>query len=457
MALIIANRVKETTTTTGTGALTLVGAMTGFSTFASRCTTNDTCYYALQAVDGSGVPTGAWECGLGTYSGTNTLTRTTVIQSSNSDAVVSLAAGTTHVWIDIEASWFASHFSNFTGALNTASPNATVTVVSYAARGAATDIDIAFGPKGSGAVTAHIADSTATGGNKRGTNAVDWQTNRTGAANVASGTSSTVGGGRDNKASAADTTVAGGAGNYATANGAKVGGGFNNGASGQYATVAGGYSGTGSGDYSAIAGGSANTASNSYATVAGGTANNVSVSYGAIGGGANNTVNSQFGTIPGGYAATTRGVIGLMAYASGFIDTGGDAQMGRYVMRGKTTDATAKTLTTDNAGAGTNNQVVLPNNATYDFNGRLSARNTSNGDSASFVFSGVIRRGANAAATALVATVTPAFGQNDTGAATWACAVTADTTNGGLKIAVTGVAATTIKWVCAVETVETTN
>lgn len=103
MALVIKDRVKETTTTTGTGALTLAGAMTGFRSFSSVSSTNDTMYYGLQAVDGSGNPTGDWEVGLGTYSGTNTLTRTTVLDSSNAGSAVSLAAGTKQVWIDIAA------------------------------------------------------------------------------------------------------------------------------------------------------------------------------------------------------------------------------------------------------------------------------------------------------------------------------------------------------------------
>jgi len=104
MALIVTDRVKETSTTTGTGALTLAGAATGFRAFSAVCSTNDTFYYAIQAVDGSGAPTGDWEVGLGTYSGANTLTRTTVLASSNAGAAVSLAAGTKQVWLDLAAS-----------------------------------------------------------------------------------------------------------------------------------------------------------------------------------------------------------------------------------------------------------------------------------------------------------------------------------------------------------------
>ena len=103
MAFIIADRVKETTTTTGTGALTLAGTLTGFTTFAARCAVGDTLYYAIQAVDGTGAATGEWECGLGTYSAASTLTRTTVTSSSNSDAAVSFAAGTKQVFITMPA------------------------------------------------------------------------------------------------------------------------------------------------------------------------------------------------------------------------------------------------------------------------------------------------------------------------------------------------------------------
>lgn len=97
MALIWKDKVAETATTTGTGAFTLAGAITGYRTFASVCSTNDTAYYSITAVDGNGVPTGEWETGLGTYSGTNTLTRTTVLGSSNSDAAVNFSAGTKRV------------------------------------------------------------------------------------------------------------------------------------------------------------------------------------------------------------------------------------------------------------------------------------------------------------------------------------------------------------------------
>jgi hypothetical protein len=105
MALQIKDRVKETTTTTGTGDLTLSGAATGFQAFSAACSDGDTTWYALQAVDGNGTPTGDWEVGVGTYHASgNTLSRTTVLASSNSGSAVNLAAGTKQVWLDLPAS-----------------------------------------------------------------------------------------------------------------------------------------------------------------------------------------------------------------------------------------------------------------------------------------------------------------------------------------------------------------
>lgn len=108
MALIVEDCVVETSTTTGTGALTLAGAMTGFKAFSSVMTSpSDTCYYLIEAVDGSGIRTGDWEAGLGTYSAANTLTRTTPQRSSNANAAVVFAAGTKRVHLSATRSYLA--------------------------------------------------------------------------------------------------------------------------------------------------------------------------------------------------------------------------------------------------------------------------------------------------------------------------------------------------------------
>lgn len=94
-----ADRVKETSTTTGTGAITLAGAVTGYQAFSAAFADQDGVYYTIEAVDGSGVPTGAYEVGIGTFTASGTtISRDTILASSNSGAAVSFAAGTKFVF-----------------------------------------------------------------------------------------------------------------------------------------------------------------------------------------------------------------------------------------------------------------------------------------------------------------------------------------------------------------------
>jgi surfactin synthase thioesterase subunit len=98
MALVVNDRVKETSTTTGTGSFTLAGAVTGFETFSSAIGNTNTTYYAIvNTTDGE------FEVGLGTV-GAGTLSRDTIISSSNSDAAVDFAAGTKNVFCTLPAS-----------------------------------------------------------------------------------------------------------------------------------------------------------------------------------------------------------------------------------------------------------------------------------------------------------------------------------------------------------------
>jgi hypothetical protein len=100
MALVLADRVKETTTTTGTGTVTLLGAATGFQSFAVVGNANTT-FYAIVGQTGT-----EWEVGIGTYatSGT-TLARTTVLSSSNSNSAVNFSVGTKDVFVTYPASY----------------------------------------------------------------------------------------------------------------------------------------------------------------------------------------------------------------------------------------------------------------------------------------------------------------------------------------------------------------
>lgn len=90
MALANADRVKETSTTTGTGTYTLAGAVTGFRTFSIAVGNGNTCYYVAE--DGA-----SWEVGVGTV-GAGTLARTTVLASSNANSAVNWTSGTRTIY-----------------------------------------------------------------------------------------------------------------------------------------------------------------------------------------------------------------------------------------------------------------------------------------------------------------------------------------------------------------------
>ena len=98
MALVLKDRVKETSTTTGTGTLTLGGAAAGFQSF-SVIGDGNTTYYAI--VDSA---TGDWEVGLGTYTSSGTtLSRDIVLESSNSGSAVDFAANAKDVFVTYPA------------------------------------------------------------------------------------------------------------------------------------------------------------------------------------------------------------------------------------------------------------------------------------------------------------------------------------------------------------------
>jgi hypothetical protein len=102
MAFVLANRVKETTTTAGTGTVTLLGASTGFQSFAVIGNTN-VAYYTIASQSGS-----EWEVGIGTYTSSGTtLARTTVLSNSSATqpSALSFSAGTKDVFVAYPAEY----------------------------------------------------------------------------------------------------------------------------------------------------------------------------------------------------------------------------------------------------------------------------------------------------------------------------------------------------------------
>jgi hypothetical protein len=147
-------------------------------------------------------------------------------------------------------------------------------------------------------------------------------------------------------------------------------------------------------------------------------------------------------------------IIGKYAYTAYRFGVNGDAQLGAFVLVSDTTDATPEALTTDNSAPGTTDQIILPNNSAYAFHGTIVARQQASQGTAcaAWKIEGLIRREGSAGTTVLVNSATTVL-DNTPG---WGMTLSADTTNGGLKIEVTGAAATNIRWVCTANTSEVT-
>jgi predicted acyltransferase (DUF342 family) len=166
-----------------------------------------------------------------------------------------------------------------------------------------------FNPPGSSAPAWSIQRSGVGGGggNQRGLHAVDLQSFRSAATQVASGDYSVIGGGLDNTASDFAATVGGGYGNTASGYIATVGGGRSNTASGLAATIGGGNQNTASGIAATVGGGFGHTASGFSATVGGGNENTASGDRATVGGGGNNIASGDRATVGGGFGNTASG------------------------------------------------------------------------------------------------------------------------------------------------------
>ena len=496
-----------------------------------------------------------------------------------------------------------TNYLSFTGGTN-GNP------VQINALGGNANISIVLAPKGTGALQAQLSDGTAVGGNARGTRAVDWQTLRSAASQVASGFVSVIAGGYENTVSGGSsgilcgtqnvaagsvTVIAGGIGNstalsnygnsysfvgggytnsangvfnfigsgfansgtsvstvttqsatmngttavtlsgsnasirvgqiisgtsintfpptyvsaisgtsltlsqaasgsststlsFFTPHGVVVGGGNNqatgsysfiggggdagtaanrNVASGDYSVVVGGRSGTASGIASFVGGGGffgiqntyPNTASGTASVVVGGLRNAASGEGAFVGSGDNNLANANYSSIAGGNLGTARSIRGNAVFPAcqyPIAANVGVSQAALLILAKQTTDATPTVLVSDNTAAGAINQVIMPNNSAYYFRGTVVAGVTGGGDTKGWFIEGVIKRGANAAATALVGTATVTSNYANAGASAWVITATADTTNGGLAITFTGQADTTIRCVAKIETTEMT-
>jgi len=161
MALVVKDRVQETTTTTGTGTLTLDGAVTGFQTFSSAIGNGNTTYYAISSNDPE------FEVGIGTVAA-GTLARTTILASSNGGSVVTLSAGTKNVFctqpagkaLYTDASGNAIALGTVASATLT---NATGLPISTGVDGLGTNVATFLGTPSSANLASAVTDETGSG------------------------------------------------------------------------------------------------------------------------------------------------------------------------------------------------------------------------------------------------------------------------------------------------------
>lgn len=231
--------------------------------------------------------------------------------------------------------------------------------------------------QGTGAIQSQVTDSTTAGGNARGTNAIDWQTSRTLATQVANGVSATIVGGTNNIASGTNS----------------------------------------------LAGVSASQATATYA---------VALGRGAIANGVASIVTGQQGN--------AHSLYGARVHAPQMLAASGDAQAGDYVLIGRSTGGAAVRLTADAAAAGTTNVCNLPNNTAWGGYCNVIARDTTAGSvnaghwRAADAF---IVRGANAASVVVPSFSFTFVGTGGSPPVAGNLAVSADTTNGGLNLTFT--------------------
>ena len=453
MALIVADRVQETTTTTGTGTYTLAGAKDGYQSFAAVGDGN-TCYYAI--TDGTD-----WETGIGTFtlSGT-TLARTTIIESSNSDAAVSWSAGSKDIFVTSPADKTLLVGRNLY-ADNPSSPTApSATGANAVAIGngatAGNSDAIAIGRDATTGGTDSIAIGRATTTGSRAT-ALGYGADATGQWSLALGSYGFTG------PVAAGTQSVAIAGAYASGTDSFAAAIANN-TSSYGATsansIAMGYQAKAPTNYAVAIG--AETQSRNWYGISIGYQNDNGTADKALTLGWQNTTSGNRSVVIGdnndctvadAYALGTQAkssVRGKYAYASGQFAAVGDAQGGQFILRADTTDATATVLTTNNNSNLAANQIVAASDTCITFDGTITAMQNGAQAYASWKIEGLL---VNDGGTTTLANSATTVIQN---LSSWGMALSADNTNNALAITVTGEAAHNIRWVANIRTTEVT-
>jgi hypothetical protein len=302
--------------------------------------------------------------------------------------------------------------ANFDQSISTASPNNTINVVQIAAKGSGTNIGLALSPKGTGYISAQVPDGTSTGGNARGARSVDLQTSRSAATQVASGTSS-VCLGASNTASGS-SSVAIGSSNNATGT----------------ASIAVGQTNTSSNTGSFAAGSFCNAAANS--SVAMGTSCSATAESAVSLGNSNSA--QGLGSMAIGIQSIAH-IRTMLTHGAGAFAVQGDNQAIQIVYSGKTTtNAEVELLVNTVRG-------ILRSGTVWHGVLQIVGSKSDGTAVASYMRQVTIKRVGNS--TSLVGTVNT-IGTDE--AAGTSISITADDTNEGLKVAVTGVTSETWRW-----------
>jgi hypothetical protein len=290
------------------------------------------------------------------------------------------------------------------------------------------------------------------GGNARGVNAIDLQTSRASADQVASGDDSFIGGGQNNTASGVRSAVFGGINNRTIGQDAIIFSGEDNYAYGNNSIILAGNNNNNYGTNAIICAGSYNTISTSnYTFIGAGTHNLIAANGSFIGAGSYNTAGALYTSILAGLQgfADKRGQTVKSSFC---FAAQGDAQSSLPLVAGCiTANNTPEELFLD--GDGGSARCIIASDTTWMFHINVVARRTdADNESAAYNFLGCIDN--NAGTTALVGSVTKTVVAEDTSA--WDCNVTEDNANGALIITATGENAKTIQWVASIFLTETT-
>lgn len=477
----LVNRAKMSTSTTGTGTITLGSAETGYQSFADAGVADgDVVRYVIEDGDD-------WEIGSGTYTASGTTLTRTVDESSNADAALNLT-GSAVVFITAAAGDVAGGASELND-LSDAVGNSTTdnygagrdvlgdltTGVENTAFGALAGQQITTGStntfygRNAGRFVTTGSYNVGIGlGAASGTN-LDKQTGdynigigwNAGNAVVSTDKNTAVGYNADNTGNPAGSTAIGSdavaAGDQATA----LTDSYASGADSFAAAITNNTSSYGAQGTNSIAIGRRAKATGQE-SLSFGPSNTVSVDYcGAYGRG--NTISGSAGssyafghenTVSSGtaYAIGHKGsaATSKFAFSLSRFSANGDAQQGMFVLRSDTTDATAEALTTNNGTVFTNNQVNVPSNAAYAFHGTIVAKQSGSANAAAWKVEGLIVN--NGGTTTLTNSATTVISNTPS----WGMALSADDTNDALAITVTGAAATNIRWVATIHTSEVT-